>query len=135
MCCRSNISDVLSVRSHLYPLLDQPVQPSLEGLAMGLLLGEDGRQFSGTCGSAEGPEGMDPGRVPEDRAGPSHEVIGQAVKRRGAKFGHLAPKPAERPADAPAARIACGSVAVAGGDGLEDEVVAVFGRRQFVVDD
>src|SRR5512133_1795207 len=79
MCCRSNISDVLSVRSHLYPLLDQPVQPSLDGLAMGLLLGEDGRQFSGTCGIAEGLEGMDPGRVPEDRAGPSHEVIGQAV--------------------------------------------------------
>jgi hypothetical protein len=26
-------------------------------------------------------------------------------------------------------------MAVAGGDGLEDEVVAVFGRRQFAVDD
>src|SRR5512144_2753887 len=122
MCCRSNISDVLSVRSHLYPLLDQPVQPPLEGLAMGLLLGEDGRHFSGTCGIAEGLEGMDPGRVPEDRAGPSHEVIGQAVERRGAQLRHLAPEPPERLAEA-AARIPCGGMAVAGGDGLEDEVV------------
>jgi hypothetical protein len=114
--------------SHLDPSLNEAIEPSLKGLAMDPLLGQDGHQFPSTFGITDSLESMDPGRVPEDRAGSGHEVIGQAVKRRGAKFGHLAPEPAERPADAPAARIVCGSVAVAGGDDFQDEVVAILGR-------
>ena len=102
---------------------------------MGPLFGQDGRQFPGTLDVTDGLERIDPGRVPEDRAWTGYEVIGQALKRRGAKFGHLAPEPAERTADAPAAQITCGIVAVAGGDRFEDEVVTVLGHGQFAVDD
>src|SRR5512135_3891406 len=88
--------------SHLDPTLNEAIEPTLKGLAMDSLFGQDGHQFPSTCGIADGLEGMDPGRVPEDRAGPSHEVIGQALERRGAQPRHLAPEPPERLAEAAA---------------------------------
>ncbi|MHC5543395.1 hypothetical protein ACYOEI_34665, partial [Singulisphaera rosea] len=54
---------------------DQAVEAFLEGIAVGLLFGQDGRQFAGAFGVADGLEGLDPGRAPVDCVGLGDEVV------------------------------------------------------------
>ncbi len=61
---------------------DQPVEALLEGVAVGLLLGQDGGQLAGALGVADGLEGLDPGGVPVDRVGLGREVVADALQRR-----------------------------------------------------
>ena len=49
---------------------DHPVQPLLERVAVGLLLGQDGGQLAGALGVADGLERLDPGRRPSGSRSP-----------------------------------------------------------------
>src|SRR4051794_30569556 len=46
---------------------DHAVEALLEGVAVRLLLGQDGGELAGALGVADGLEGLDPGDAPVDR--------------------------------------------------------------------
>ena len=48
-------------------LLDHPVQALLEGIAVGLLLGQHDQKFTSAFAIADSPERMYPGGVPMNR--------------------------------------------------------------------